>query len=76
MTVTKLERMKMKVNKITLELVIRGIRNRAIFGLGIRALALNILEIGDKLCGSKTVIIPKGFVCKRTRQNVTEIFEG
>ena len=31
-------------------------------GLAVRWLALKLLSWGDELCGSETVIIPKGFL--------------
>ena len=46
-------------------------------GLEMRKAALKILDEADKLCGSKTSIIPKGFVCtKEHKDGSKEVIRG
>jgi hypothetical protein len=44
-------------------------------GLAVRWLALKLLSWGDKLCGSETVMIPKGFLLIPDAETVKKALE-
>lgn len=50
---------------------------KAITGLLFRSYALTFLALADKLCGSKTIILPKGAIIMREHPDGTaETWQG